>query len=449
MEALRSLKLLSDNERAVDVPGMLLTHDFPVFTAVRDQKAAHLSRPTIYRSPTRGTQGSLDRHVYRWIRWSFYLFLFLIPLESLDPFGVVATFSLTKAAGLLFAVLGLSQLRVLLAPPPTAFWFFLVYVGVNILLGILLAPDYLDLGVTPTAVQHVLMFWFCCNLLADDRIAVRSLLALALGGAVLAGSMAAGIGTQEQMTLQGLVRVSALGQTLNTIGYLLAVTLVLILGLWFGRRNNLASWRHLLWFPLWLFAVQLARTGSRGGMASAFLGCLMLIVPTGGLRTHLKILALVGLLLVSGVYLVTATEVARVRWEYTRETGSTAGRTEIFAECWEMFTERPILGWGPTRSHYILGERLREYGLDRDPHNALLREMVGTGIAGTIPLIVGIGLCLHAAWLARNGLRGPVPLMLIATVLTMSMTISTMHHKITWVVLAYCAATTHFDKRKS
>jgi O-antigen ligase len=106
-----------------------------------------------------------------------------------------------------------------------------------------------------------------------------------------------------------------------------------------------------------------------------------------------------------------------------------------------MFAERPILGYAPIANKYVLGGRLPEQHHERrDAHNLFLEVMTATGIIGLIPFMVGLWLPWRAAWRARRGPAGVLPLALLVTALTANMSGNWLAGPLLWVLLAYALA---------
>jgi O-antigen ligase len=139
-------------------------------------------------------------------------------------------------------------------------------------------------------------------------------------------------------------------------------------------------------------------------------------------------------------------ESVRERWESTFATGDTAGRDTIFSEAWGMFLERPLFGWGPVTHYYELGSRLGL--LYRDTHNLYLWVLIETGILGAIPFFIGLWLCLWAAWNARDGLQGVLPLSMLLCLLINNMKGTFLSSKLFWIVLAYALASAYHATQK-
>ena len=270
------------------------------------------------------------KRVYPFIRWSLYLFAFLMPLETVDLFGSAGFFSITKMAGMLFAVLAFLQPNLCLAFPPRAFWCFVAYMLANLSIGLFypppsamsLAREMLTLG------QSILMFWLCYNLMRNDKVAKWALLAYTAGTVVVCMLLTVGIGETVQTSSQG-ERVSGLGANANISAYSMSVAVLILLGLTLGRAKVRAIWA-VLPYPLCMLVVyQLVRTGSRGGLLCLVVGIAVLLFRGGKFSTRLKVSLIAGVVLAGGARAILSSETAMTRLQSTMDTGELAGREQI------------------------------------------------------------------------------------------------------------------------
>src|SRR5205823_8087784 len=106
-----------------------------------------------------------------------------------------------------------------------------------------------------------------------------------------------------------------------------------------------------------------------------------------------------------------------------------------------MIRERPVLGWGPVENQVELERRLQDPGyVKRDAHNLLLELLTSTGVAGTIPFLIGLVACVRSAWRSRHGPAGGLPSAMLVTMLTGTMSGTWIASKILWLVLAHAHA---------
>ena len=156
------------------------------------------------------------------------------------------------------------------------------------------------------------------------------------------------------------------------------------------------------------------------------------------MTTKLKFgsIALIGIILLGvSSYRI---EAVRVRWERTFYDQSLAGRERIYPEAIGMILERPLIGWGPVNHFWELGPRLGEPY--RDEHNVYLWILAEVGVLGAIPFFAGLWLCWRAAWIARHGLQGVLPLAMLFFLLTASMSGTNHNRKYYWVILSHALA---------
>ena len=145
--------------------------------------------------------------------------------------------------------------------------------------------------------------------------------------------------------------------------------------------------------------------------------------------------ALATIAVVGVVYIVLNDQNTLSRLERTYNTGDTAGRDRIFAASIEMISEKPLLGWRPIVWAYELGPREGLGNKNRDAHNLFLHLLLEGGLLGAAPFLIGLGVCVRAAWTARVHSLGLLPLVWLATMIVASMSGSSVYYKSLWLVL--------------
>lgn len=233
-------------------------------------------------------------------------------------------------------------------------------------------------------------------------------------------------------------RLTVLGSTPGTTGATLALGLIALMGLVYGRKERNYLIRILVWGPFLIMAGFLVSTGSRAAMLAFAIGIGLFFNKGGNVRTKIRIgmIFLFGLGILIWLTFQFHPETLS-RFENTVNEGDTAGRDIIYAQSAEMVNEKPLLGWGPVHYRYELARRVGYKGQERDPHNLILKILLEVGLVGAIPYFLGIGSCLWAAWTARNGFQGPLPLSMLVTVLMINMSQPWDNRKIYWIILAY------------
>ena len=388
--------------------------------------------------------------------YSYCVFIFSLPFEGVDIGIGLQDFSLAKLFGYIFFATTLFQPHLCFRRAPKEVWCFVGYAVVFAVSSVLLNAQFMTTQLI-TLVQLLLFLWISCNLLRDEVVRRGVLWSLALACVVLGGVAAvgfeAGLDTKDVGD-----RASALGYNPNTTATILGLGLLLLLGLAKqGRIGRVA--RLFVWISSGILIIGSVRTGSRGNMLALIVGVAVLLLAgsrviatvisrgkrvIAALRTS-KVKSLMLALLVVGALVGASYQIdaVRERWERTLEKGDTAGRDEIFDSAWEMFSEKPLTGWGPGNHVPELGRRLRVPSGNRDTHNTYLWVLTETGLLGAIPFFAGLWLCCCAAWKARHGTQGVLPLAILLFLLLVAMKGTTINHKLLWVMLAYAQASCH------
>lgn len=375
----------------------------------------------------------------RLTRYAFYALVFAFPWEAVN-IGLGENFSLAKVVGILFFGVALLQPKICFCFPPKAFWLFLLYFGLFVLQAIVRDASYdreiVRLGIS--IAQMLVLFWLTYNLMKDERVVKGFLLAFisACLSLVVAGLFIEGI--QDVDISAGNERLIVLGQNPGTTGAILALGIIAVLGLAYGRKDCDNITRLLGWLPFFILIGSLVATGSRGALLSLVIGIAFFLFKGGNVQTKigLGLVVVVGLgILILLTFHLYPDSLKRI--ENSLIEGDTAGRDVIYIQAAKMFEEKPLTGWGPVRYRYELSKRTEYKYVQRDPHNLGLKLLLEVGIVGFIPFFLAIGYCLWAAWKARFGLQGSLPLSMLVTLLMINMSHTWDNQKIFWIILAY------------
>jgi hypothetical protein len=372
------------------------------------------------------------------IRYAFYAFIFSVPFEG--------------ALGGLFllglALIGstLCQPALFLKAPPRAFWCFAVYLvvmGVLAVSGVLEAPQDAEFrGAVVTQLfrfsQLLVFFWIAYRLLMFEGVVRSTLLTLAASCVLLAVLQAAGVVTTETGRA-GLERISTFGDNPNIVASILGAGLLCLVGLAYGRQDMTLRLRVLAWLTSGFLLVGIVRTGSRGSLLALVLALIALTVRPSAIAERMKTILIALLMIVVLAVASYQIDAVRERWEMTYFDRDAAGRQVLLPAAWEMFLEKPTLGWGPVNHAYEMAVRSRKpMG---DPHNLYLWILIETGLAGAIPFFLGLWLCWLGVWRARSGPQGSLPLALFLFVLVINLKGTYLYVKLFWIVMAYALAT--------
>ena len=378
-----------------------------------------------------------DVHVVPVVRWAFCLFVATIPFETYD-IGIPVEITVITLGLLLLSLL--FQIPLCFQRPPLAFGFFLIYL---IVLG---APYFtIDEMFVDEArwqwmvqAQLVLMCWVAFNIMRSDRVVRNTLVILGLSCALVAFLQLSGIAQNTSDFGGSIRRTTVFGFHPNNIARILALGMLGLIGLAYGYKRSYIQPRWVVWLGFVLIGTAIVQTGSRGGLLALAAGIMVFALRAGNTSTKIRnaFIVLVGI----GFLLIVTTqfEQTQSRIEDALEEGKMARRELIFPMAWELFLERPVLGWGITEAQYELGARLahpEEY--TKNAHNLFLNTLITAGLLGGIPLFAAILLTIIGAWKARRGTRGILPLSMVTLVIVANMSGNWASNKMHWLVLAF------------
>ncbi|MGH7568153.1 MAG: O-antigen ligase family protein [Gemmatimonadales bacterium] len=296
-------------------------------------------------------------------------------------------------------------------------------------------------------VQATLVAWATFNLMHDDAVARKALWWFVAACVVRTILPMLGI---ERSTLTehatGAQRITAFGQDANYSAMLLGAALLITIGLTHGPSRTTLRARLVAYSLALFFALAIANTGSRGGLLALVTGLVAFAFQRA--RTPLERMRSTLIVVVSMIvltYVVMNSYVMRKRIETTKQQGAMAGREELFPALWGMFLERPVDGWGPMNNQYEVAKRatrliLRPEQVAKDTHNLFLEVLTATGLLGAVPFFLALALCVRAAWRARPGGYGILPLALIGLFLVANLSLNQVVHKPFWVFMAFVFA---------
>ena len=323
--------------------------------------------------------------------------------------------------------------------PAPALWFgaYLVALLLSIVVGQReRAPQALSEFVI--LLQGVLVFLAAGNLMRDENVARRTLLTFVAACSVRATLPLLGLGRTTSAVWTGGERISALGQNANNAAMILAAGLVALIGLTLMRHRRSMSTLVLAGGGAALLGQAILETGSRGGLVALLGGVMVFALAADTWQRRLRngaiaVLA-VSLLAVAALRL----PVMKNRLRDAATTGNLAGREQLYPALWNMFLEKPVMGWGPIANNYELAHRVGERDRpSRAAHNLLLELLTSGGLVSTLPFLIGAWLSVRGAWLARGGEHGVLPLALLCSLFLANMSGDWGASKLLWVVFAY------------
>ena len=242
-------------------------------------------------------------------------------------------------------------------------------------------------------------------------------------------------------------RVTVSGFNANEFATVMSLSAISLIGILLDKRPKSLIYKLVLMSLSLPLMTALIYTGSRTACLVLLLGAILLTLPYRSSKRKMAAVVWVSLAIISAIYITVTDPTMSERWGRTLEKGDTAGRDKIFLASFEMFMERPLMGWGPIQIWYELGARVGKK--TRDAHNLFLHLLLEVGIIGTIPFCVGLYQCFRAAWKARTGSLGLLPFALVVAVLVTNMALTYLTRKPIWVMLAIAPAAAAVASRNS
>jgi O-antigen ligase len=332
------------------------------------------------------------------------------------------------------------EVRTSFRAPTAAFWWYVAYLFVYVSSG--LVTDHLSewLKDATLLLQLLLLFWITVNLMRHVATARTALLMLAISCCVLSVMQRFGIATTVAETGEIAARITVLGQNPNTLAHNLSLGLLALVGLAYASDAQ-PKWRWLYLPPCALIGSAMMPTAARGALLAAMAGITMIVLARGGMQVKARNFV-VAILLLGGLSLAAyRTDSMRNRLRVAAESDDFAQREQLFPAAWQMFLEKPLLGWGPANNRYELVKYVPRAELPyRETHNVVLELLTENGLVGATPYLMAMLLSVLAAWRARRGPHGVLPLAMVLTVLVSRMATAGVYTKMHWFVLAFALA---------
>jgi O-antigen ligase len=393
-------------------------------------------------APGQRAKGANHRAVNPLVRGAFYVFIFSLLFEWPErPIPM----EIPTLIGFIYLAFTLLQPKVLYRYFPKELWFYAVYVLFLALLCGFVKWQEDAIRLLTLMVQIFFLMWSGYNLMRYERIMKTALITLVISCSALSVMQLLGVAATQWEFYDAGSRTSVLGQNPNNMANNISLGLVALMGFAFGRNKTSRRARYIA-APLAAIMVgAIIDTGSRGAVIALGIGFAAFTVRGKTLWAKAKSLVIVLAILGVLVCAVLLTPSLVSRYEQTLNGNQMSGRENIFPTAWGMFKDKPFIGWGPIDNKYELGRRLQiMYGGpvspdgSKDTHNMLLEILTSTGLFGTVPLLICIILCLLAAWRARRGSQGALPIVMVITVILINMSGNWSASKLDWLMMA-CA----------
>lgn len=376
------------------------------------------------------------------IRWGFYAFIFSLLFEYPERTIPVEIPTLT---GSIFLALTLIQPQICYRRIPKELFFFMAFVCVLGLLSTSVKHFDAAMKLLYLEIQIFFLMWSGYNLLRYERITRIALFTLILSCAVISLMQTMDIATSRIYDEKAGTRITVLGQNPNNLANNISLGLIALVGIFFAQNKTPSRFRYLLLPAAAFMIMAIIDTGSRGAPLAIGAGFLALALRNGTIWARIKSLVIVSAAIGLLVAAILQSETMTSRYMKSINENNIEGREAIFPAAWQMFKEKPAIGWGPIDNMYEVGRRapiIRAHHPDgdRDTHNLYLEVLTATGLLGAIPLFTFILLCLRAGWVARSGMQGVLPLALVLAIMTINMSGNWIASKLDWLIMIYAVA---------
>jgi len=374
------------------------------------------------------------------VRWAFLLFVFTIPFETINLEALQGASTLSRLAGLLFFSICLLYPKSCFRRPPQAWWWFAGYASISALRIFFLPEQLVGPFITgfQTLVQLLVLCWIGSTFLQEEKFARHTLLAFSIATLLVVTGLLLGLPGFAQTP--GEDRLSIAGTNPNAFAIPMALGSQALIGFSIEpiRRNiwMRVTFTALSFFPLTVMVY----TGSRGGIMAFLAGVVVYALPYHGSKRKMTAILGVIIAVVGVAYSVVNDQSTLSRVESSYDTGDTAGRDKLIAAARGMIAEKPLWGWGAIVWSYELGAREGKGLKYRGAHNLVLDLLMEGGLLGAMPFLIGLGLCVRAAWTARGCHLGLLPLVWLITMLVANMSGEWLVSKSMWLVLTLSLA---------
>jgi len=389
------------------------------------------------------------RAVHPMVRGAFYVFVFSLLFEWPDrPIPM----EIPTLIGFIYLAFTLLQPKVCYRRIPKELCFFAVYICYFALLCGFVKRQGDAIKLLTLMVQIFFLMWSGYNLMRYERIMKTALTTLVISCSAISVMQLLGVASTSMDVYGASSRTSVLGQNPNNMANNISLGLVALMGFAFGRNKTSPRAKYVAAPPALIMAWAIFDTGSRGALLALAIGFAAFAIRGKTLWAKARSLIIVLAVLLGLVWAVLQTPLLASRYMRTIYENNMAGREKIFPAAWDMFKDKPLIGWGPTDNMYELEKRVR---IIKDPtiykrsasnkgamdtHNMFLDVLTSTGLFGALPLFICVILCITAAWRAHRGSEGALPLAMVFTVMVINMSGNWIASKLDWLMMAYALA---------
>lgn len=310
-----------------------------------------------------------------------YLFIFSLPYEYYNPFGISEFFTISKMLGLFYFTFSLLEIKNFSLSEIKAPILLLISIWL-----LLLFQSILNFSGGSTSVyslsflQNIGLVLLLANDLKNNPHLIKGIFISLIVGVFMMGTLVSfgiGLGIEENVEL-GEHRLSFFGSNPNQVGNFAAIAAFIAVHMVLSKDNYFKKRTWLLLFIIPSLVTLISFSGSRGAIVTIALGFLVLVLfKRGNIRQKLVsiIIGLVGALFMYSRLLESA--IIQRRIEDTASVSSFGGRMDIWRNAVEIFYDYPLFGLGVPG---FVKEMTFRMGEMFDTHNLFLYFMVTGGI---------------------------------------------------------------------
>jgi len=372
------------------------------------------------------------------------VFIFSIPFENWDPFGIAHVFSITKMAGLIYALTTLFIAKRSFSFSKQVFFPFKILFFFYLLLTLISIFNFDDLNtfspINLTLFQNIIMYWIIGSDLIYRNVSIKQIMLYFILSVFLMGVLLIfGIGVGAEY-VEGMSRLTFFENNANIIGILGGLSLTFVVYFILNPKKAFGKKSYYLLVTIPFSTNILLLSGSRGALISTILAIVGMFIfrKDSGQK---KVLQYLFLFLAGSIFLnkMLESQVIYQRLMETTEEGDLGGRGLIWNHTLEIYERSPVIGWGNTGFEK---EMTITHGYFKDTHNLFLYILVTTGIIGFVIFMYFLYLHFKSAVRFYKYEEDVIMLgLLLFYITTVFKSGGIINDKLMWILLAIIIAT--------
>lgn len=345
------------------------------------------------------------------------IFVIALPFENWDPFGISSFFSVTKMAGVLYALFALMSIKhsfdMKISFPAVKIMLLLwFWVGLQSVFNYWVGTKFPIFNIT--LLQNIILFWLITSDLIKNPKLFKYLYLAFIFGVLLMTSLAStgvGISLEYEYGLAGEARLSFFGANPNVIGNFCSLSLILVAYLIMNNDRYFGKFSLLLLATVPTTLTIIGLSGSRGALGLVLVGLVGLFIVYKTSMMKKIIIMFVGVFaLVFAVDKVLESDIMQRRLQKTFEEDDIGGRDRLWGNALEIFYDSPLFGSGSTGFER---KSLLMFGEFNDTHNVFLYFLVTGGVIALFIYLLFLHKVFKSAWFVYKNQNETIMLVLL------------------------------------